>query len=174
RAQGLKVEVADVDDVFDEFSFGVHTPQALKDFFSWAKAHWSVAPRYVLLVGDSTWDPRNYMGRGEDDFVPTKLIDTSQLETASDDWITDFNNDGMPEMSVGRLPVRTADQTSAVVSKILNFSASGPNQNGALLVADTGFEAGIAQTRSLLPPSMPVQTINRSDGTNDVAVRARI
>jgi hypothetical protein len=80
----------------------------------------------------------------------------------------------MPEMAVGRLPVRTADQTAAVVSKILSFSTSGPNPNGALLVADTGFEAEMAQTQGLLPTGMAAQIINRGDGSTDAAVRAGI
>jgi len=37
------------------------------------------------------------------------------METASDDWMVDFNNDGMPQMAIGRLPVRTAEEATAVV-----------------------------------------------------------
>src|SRR4030095_3179339 len=32
QAQGYTVALANIEDVFDEFSFGVHTPQAIKDF----------------------------------------------------------------------------------------------------------------------------------------------
>jgi len=174
RAQGLRVEVADVEDVFDEFSFGVHTPDALKDFLSWSKAHWRIPPRFVLLVGDSTWDPRNYLGQGEADFVPTKLIDTSQMETASDDWIADFNGDGFPEMAVGRLPVRTAAQAEGVVAKIIAYEASAQKQGAALLVSDSGFESRNNQVRGLFPSSFSVATVNRSEGLTDADVRARI
>ncbi len=59
RQRGLTVEVVDVDDVYDEFSHGVVTPQALRDFVSHAYHHWErPAPRFVLLVGDASWDPR--------------------------------------------------------------------------------------------------------------------
>ena len=44
-------------------------------------------------------------GLGYFDFVPTKLVDTSMIETASDDWFVDFNTDGLPEIPIGRLPV---------------------------------------------------------------------
>ena len=175
RAQGLAVEVIDVEDVFDEFSDGTHTPQALRDFIQFAASRWQTPPRFVLLVGDSTWDPRNYLGRSEADFVPTRLIDTAQMETASDDWLVDFDGDAMPELSIGRLPVRTASEAEGVVAKIIAYDAApaGP-QRRALLVADTAFEAMSAEVGALLPAGVQAESINRSGGPTDAAVRARI
>ena len=66
----------DVEDVYDEFSFGAKDFRALKDFLKHAKENWVKAPRFVLLVGDATFDPRNYLGLGDFDYVPTRLIDT--------------------------------------------------------------------------------------------------
>jgi len=37
-------------------------------------------------------DPRNYLGFGHLDLVPTKIVPTSTLMTASDDWFSDFND----------------------------------------------------------------------------------
>ena len=51
----------------------------------------------------------------------TKLLDTFYLETASDDSFVDFNGDGLPEIAVGRLPVRTAQEADTVVSKIVGY-----------------------------------------------------
>ncbi|HWO02276.1 MAG TPA: C25 family cysteine peptidase, partial [Blastocatellia bacterium] len=108
ESQGFKVAVADVEDVYDEFNFGQKSPQAIKDFLAFARSSWQTAPRFVLLVGDASLDPKGYLGRPNTDFVPTKLIDTSLLETSSDDWLTDFEGDGITDMAVGRLPVDTA------------------------------------------------------------------
>jgi hypothetical protein len=60
QSQGLAVLVADVEDVYDEFSFGAHSSQALQDFLSYAytPGHWAKAPRFVLLMGDASYDPR--------------------------------------------------------------------------------------------------------------------
>ena len=121
EGQGLLVALIDVEDLYDEFSFGVKTPQAMKDFLSRTQSFWAKAPGFVLLVGDATYDPRNYLGLGNYDFVPTKLIDTAYLETASDDWFVDFNNDSLPEIAVGRFPPRTAQEASNVVSKIVGY-----------------------------------------------------
>ncbi|HEY3040913.1 MAG TPA: C25 family cysteine peptidase, partial [Pyrinomonadaceae bacterium] len=67
QSQGLSVAVVDVEDVYDEFSYGAHTPAALKSFLWWTASHWSRAPHYLLLVGDSSWDPRNYFDQGAND-----------------------------------------------------------------------------------------------------------
>ena len=108
-SQGHQAALISIDDVYDEFSFGERSPQALKDFLTHARTTWAVAPRYVVLAGDATFDPRDYAALGFGDFVPTKLVDMSQieLETASDDWFVDANEDGLPEFAIGRLPVRT-------------------------------------------------------------------
>ena len=49
--QGLTTVVVDVEDLYDEFNFGVKSPQALKDFLLRAKTYWRKAPRFVLLGG---------------------------------------------------------------------------------------------------------------------------
>ncbi|HKE56253.1 MAG TPA: C25 family cysteine peptidase, partial [Pyrinomonadaceae bacterium] len=175
RGQGLEVEVADVDSVYDEFSYGTHAPLALKNFLQWTTTHWQKAPRYVLLIGDSSWDPRNYLGNGAFDFVPTRLLDTANMETASDDWLADFDGDGIPEMAVGRLPVRTLNQATDLVNKLIAYDQSPVDpERGALLVADGGFESISNNLAQLLPMAMPVETINRSSGPDDATIRSQI
>lgn len=177
HSQGLSVAVVDVEDVYDEFSYGAHTPLALKSFLSWAAIHWSRKPAYLLLVGDSSWDPRNYMNQGENDFVPTKLIDTSFMETASDDWLVDFSTLGQADMALGRLPGRTAPEISLMVSKIMAYEQERELNvplRGAVMVADTGFESKSADTRALLPASVATQTLNRADIGNDDLMRGQL
>ncbi len=50
-------------------------------------------------------DPRDYFETHQVDYLPVELVGTTQMETASDDWFVDLNDDGIPEMAVGRLPV---------------------------------------------------------------------
>lgn len=60
RSRGLMVEVVDVEDVFDEFGHGLVHPEALRSFLAHAYHHWQrPAPRFVLLVGDASWDGKN-------------------------------------------------------------------------------------------------------------------
>lgn len=60
RESGLAVTVVSVEDVYDEFNDGILHPRAIRDFLSCAYHRWRrPAPRYVLLVGDASWDPKN-------------------------------------------------------------------------------------------------------------------
>lgn len=176
RTQGLVVAVIDVEDIYDEYSYGTHTPVAIKSFLMSAAANWSRKPKYLLLVGDSSWDPRNYLNEGDNDFVPTKLIDTTFLETASDDWLVDFTGLGMPDMAIGRLPARTVADADLMVAKIMSYEQERelnvPLRN-ALLVADNGFEPQSAQIGTLVPAGIGLETINRSEGSDDLT-RAQI
>ncbi len=172
QQQGLATLVVDVEDVFDEFSFGAYSPHAIHSFLAMTRQTWERAPRYVLFVGDATFDPRRYLGgTGEGDLVPGLLIDTTFMEAISDDALADFDNDGLADMAVGRLPVRTAQEASLIVNKIVNYDEGthgDPLERGALIVSDRpdGFdfkEAGdTLGTR--LPAGMSVQMINREDG----------
>ncbi|HLF84050.1 MAG TPA: C25 family cysteine peptidase [Blastocatellia bacterium] len=162
--QGYKVALVDIEDVYDEFSFGEKSPQAVKDFLAFAKSNWKVAPRFLLLAGDASYDARNYLGLGETDIVPTKLADTNYIETASDDWFVDFDSDGLAELNVGRLPARSPEEALNMVQKTLAYAKSRP-MNEALLVADSNegfdFEAASAQLREFVPPGIRVRQINR-------------
>jgi hypothetical protein len=169
ESQGLRVGIIDVEDLYDEFSFGNKSPQAIKDFLTLAKGNWRRPLRYVLLVGDASFDPRNYLGYGELDYVPTKLVDTAQLETASDDWFVDLNNDGLPEVAIGRLPVQTVEEASIMVSKIVGYERSR-RVNEALLVADKSegsndfnFVGAAEEVRVLFPSYLMVREIFRAE-----------
>jgi hypothetical protein len=176
RSQGMEVAVVDVEDVYDEFSYGAHSSAAVKDFLAWAKSRWALAPRYVLLVGDATLDPRNYLGFGNQDFVPTRLVDATFLETASDDALADFTGDGLADLAVGRLPVKTFAEAEKVIAKITGYQPGQPAYN-ALLVSDRkegyDFEAASNQVRGLLPQDLGVTFVNRRDNSAE-QVRSEI
>jgi autotransporter-associated beta strand protein len=177
RNQGFSVAVVDVEDVYDEFSYGAHTPAAIKAFLMNAAGTWARKPGYLLLVGDSSWDPRNFMDQGANDFVPTKLIDTNYMETASDDWLVDFTGQGIPAMALGRLPGRTAAEVSLMVSKIMAYEQERELNvplRGAVMVADSGFEKQSAQTSALLPAGVSKQSIDRATIGNDDLMRGQL
>lgn len=106
--------------------------------------------------------------------MPSQLIDTALLETASDDWFVDFDDDGVGEMSLGRLPVRTAMEAETIVSRLVNYS-DGNTAQTALIVADRmdtsanfNFEAASEELATLLPASLEVQRIYRSNRASSV------
>ena len=170
--EGLTVKVVDIEDVYDEFSYGAHDPQAIKDFLLRATNTWmTTKPRYVLLVGDASYDPRNYdaLPEGTADFVPTKLVDTLFGEACSDDVLADFDGDGIADIAVGRLPGRTPAENNLMISKIVNFQKANVPQS-ALLVADNAaetnyyfdFDMASDQIGSLVSGNLTVQKVYRS------------
>jgi hypothetical protein len=152
--QGLSVALVDVEDIYDEFCFGQKTPQAIKDFLSFARNNWRNPPRYTLFFGDASFDTKNYLGAGDFDIVPTKLVDTLFMETASDDWLADFNEDGIADLAVGRLSVRNETEANNIVSKLLAYDQSQPSKQ-VLMVSDIGDVYDFESTNDSLLPLLP-------------------
>ena len=176
--QGLAVKIIDLDDLYDEFTFGQKRPEAIRDFLSRAHSTWSKAPRFVLLVGNASTDPRNYLGTGQVDYAPTRLVATSVLETASDDWFADADGDGRPELAmVGRLPARSAADAMAMVNKIVAYEGgeAGAWSRSVALVADASgpgdsdFAAASGQLRRFIPSEYSVGDIFRGQLGTDAA-----
>jgi len=162
--EGTATAIVDVDDLYDEFNFGIRTPGAIRSFFQLA-ASWKHAPGAFMLLGDASVDPRNYMDQGTFDYMPTKLVNTSLLTTASDDWFTDFNSDGIADVPIGRIPVRTPEEAALVLGKIASRGTpSGNWSKSALFVADhaADFDFGSVATslKQLLPASISSQTVD--------------
>lgn len=169
-AEGTSTEVIDVDDLYDEFNFGIRSPEAIRAFCKLA-AGWKHAPSALLLLGDASVDPRNYLGMGTFDYVPTKLVRTLLLRTASDDWFTDFNDDGIADIPVGRIPVDNPAEAALVIGKIASRGTpSGPWASKALFVADSSpefdFAAVGASLSHQLPSSITSQTVDVAHTSN--------
>lgn len=178
RAEGLGVAVVALDDVFDEFSYGHETPDALRAFFA-RTAAWSTPVRYGLLVGDSSVDPRNYLGFGDRDVVPTRLVATNYLKAPSDDWFV-ADAAGQPRLALGRLPARDAVEAATMAAKLVAYedALSGPWSNEALFVADYeaggyDFAATATALAAMLPVGMSVSSIDLA-GVDPAAARTAL
>lgn len=141
--QGLEVMSVGLSDIYNEFSAGIANPSAIKDFLAYAYQLWkSPSPSYVVLVGDASYDYRedelydrmgiNYSSSAAESYkqVPTHMfknrdiINNSEIGyTASDDWFVCLGGDDdvFPEMTIGRLPARTADDLEVMIDKIIDF-----------------------------------------------------
>ena len=169
--QGIASAVVNVDDVYDEYNFGIRDPQAIRSFLQDSLTKWQKTPHWVLLVGSASIDPRNYLGLGAFDFVPTKLLNMSLMKTASDDWFTDFNNDGIGDLGIGRIPARTSAEASLILNRIAaRGTPTGAWANNALFVADTpntyDFPGVANSLAAMLPGSMTKQVIRYDTSPN--------
>lgn len=140
RQQGMRVYVAPVSEIYDEFGEGVFTPAAIRTFVRYASQRWQKpAPGFLLLVGDANYDYRDYRKTGVPNLVPSYLAPVSgNIPPATDWYFGCVDDDHQPELAVGRLPVRTPEETAAVVAKILRYEQGEPPAGPAraLLVAD--------------------------------------
>ncbi|MBW2439462.1 MAG: hypothetical protein JRH12_03230 [Deltaproteobacteria bacterium] len=157
----------DVQDIFDEFSYGMTTPVAIKDFLAYAYENWTApAPQYVLLVGDAIYDFHDRWGTGKTNHVPAYLTYTRYMgETATDEWyVTVSGADAMPDLYIGRLPAATAELAGVMVDKIIAYEDALNTktwEKDVLLVADdqtevweTVFETMNNDAAALIPLSM--------------------
>jgi hypothetical protein len=171
--RGLRVKTINVNDIYDEFSYGVVDPAAIHDFLAYAYTNWPrPAPSYVLLVGDGNYDFKNFYKRNETVFIPPYLanVDPWLGETAADNrYVTVSGADILPDMALGRLPVQTLAETNAAVAKILDHYQNilGDWTNRALFVAGNNDPAAgnfaalsdAVVNNYLMPQNVPVDKV---------------
>jgi hypothetical protein len=84
----------------------------------------SHALRYVLLVGDDSFEPLDYSGRGVPSFLPSLFArDSAWGWVPSENLHADLDDDGLPDVAIGRLPVRTVADAEVVADKIASQDA---------------------------------------------------
>jgi hypothetical protein len=180
RAQGLVVDVVTVEDVYDEFDYGLQTPAAIKNYLLFFKQN-DANLKYVMLVGDATYDPRNYLNTGLNDFIPTKFVDTPFGESPSDETLGDANNDAVAEMAIGRMPIRDGATMTFIQTKVAAWEAvvtNGLANRGALFVADEpvgwDFTAMNHRLCGELPPTTNCIFVNVLENSNIAVVRQHV
>ncbi|MEW6127473.1 MAG: C25 family cysteine peptidase [Acidobacteriota bacterium] len=175
QKQRFTTQIIDIEDIYDEFSYGQKTPYAIKSFLTYAQS-WKHQPGYVLLVGDASYDPKDYLGWGNTDVVPTKLIDSFFAEAASDDWLADTDGDEYADLAIGRLPARNVEEATILVGKILAYEQQTP-LNEVVLISDANdvydFEGESDRLKAIVGTSATVTQIKKGQ-IGATAARAQI
>lgn len=142
-AKGLRSRVVLLEDIYDQFNSGMASPFAIRSFLRRASQNWAVKPRYVLLLGAGTYDYKGYTKSGVN-LVPPMLVATPQGLMASDNWYGDFDNDGVPELAIGRLPAVNRADVREQIGKIQGYEAfkSAAWMRVVLLTADNPDHGG--------------------------------
>jgi len=147
-AQGLSTISLPMEAVYDQFNDGIAEPDAIRAFLVFAFENWEIPPKYVLLVGDSSYDYYGYQTPLQPEFVPTFLVPTVfGGETGSDVQMVQFGDGLSPEIAIGRVPARTAEQVATFVTKTLEYEETSPGAtwNRSVLAIADGQEASFAQ-----------------------------
>lgn len=139
--QGYQVEIVQVQHIYDAFSFGMVAPEGIRRFLQFAYANWAnPRPLSVVLVGDGTWDVKNYEDKAvapalippymRDDVDPWLgeapcdncygQLDGSDPHTGDDSAGRTFDT----ELWVGRFPVKSPDELDVLVKKIVGYETA--------------------------------------------------
>ena len=139
---GLPAEVVTPQQIYDEFSCGLASPVAVRDFLVFARTSWAVAPRYVVLAGEGSYDYRDVLGSG-DCLVPSMLVDSAHGLAPSDGALTDTDGDGVADFAVGRIPAQTDAELQAYVDKLVAYeAAAGAWRSRVVMAADVPDSGG--------------------------------
>ncbi len=138
----LSVKVVSLPDIYNEFSSGHQDITAIRDFMKMLYDRSSAEgyPRYLLLFGNASYDVKDRIFNNNN-LVPTYQGYNSVAPTSS--FLTDdyfgmlddgegggINVSGLIDVAVGRLPVRTLEQATDVVTKIEAYLTNSPATHG--------------------------------------------
>ena len=133
--RGLTVKVVNVLDIYDQFSGGEVSAEAIATYVR------TVAPtmglRYLLLVGGDSYDYKNHLGLNALSFLPSPYGATGTLinHAPLDPQYADLDGDGVADLMLGRFPVRTSAELTAVINKTLAYPTIA-DAGKAIFVAD--------------------------------------
>ena len=161
----LDVIVADVNQIYNEYSSGQQDPIAIRDFIRQVYEHSGAlgdSLKYVLLFGSASYDYKNHNGYGES-LIPTDESDfyLNQTNTYSTDDIysTLDSSEGealnvdIPDVAIGRIPAKISSEAN-IVNKIINYQTSSYFNSWRLKVVgvadDAAFNLFMRQTDTLL------------------------
>ena len=137
QQDGYQTVIAQTPQIYQEFASGNPDPGAIRDFvkmyYDQAQKLGSKTPRFLLLFGDGTYDPKNRIP-GNTNLVPAyETINSLDplVSHVSDDFFgllsdTDDINRvspaGLLAMGIGRIPAHNADEAKIMVDKIIHYS----------------------------------------------------
>ncbi|MCZ6702269.1 MAG: C25 family cysteine peptidase, partial [Ignavibacteria bacterium] len=122
--ENARTIVVDINQIYDEFSYGLLEPSALRDFVKYTFENWqSPAPSYVVLMGDMSYDYRNLLVDGYKNFIPSiNFFAFTYGWSASDNLIVAISGtDAAPDLAIGRMSCETIEEANILVDKLVRY-----------------------------------------------------
>lgn len=127
----LSYVIATPQEIYNEFSSGAQDIVALREFVRMIYSRSVKKPRYLLLFGDGSYNNIERNTSINTNFIPTYQTANSLALTASkvaDDFYgllddTEGENIGtdLVDIGIGRLPVKTTQEATAMVEKVKHY-----------------------------------------------------
>lgn len=173
--KGLKSILIDVANVFDDFSNGAKSPEAVKAFLRYAYFNWANPPKYVFLAGSARNLAEKEQSSSNNDQIPAPYIQ-AYLDgmSASDTWYSLLDGDDLlPDIVLGRLPSKTLDEDANYVEKELVYEvplADTRWRNSSFFIAGNRYVGGNTdfpgQISTLLSEAVPTDKITYRQGAD--------
>jgi hypothetical protein len=104
--------------------------------------------RAFVIDAYSTWGTMFFLMGGENETVPFEYRNYYIGSTPSDQYYSDFDDDWLHEVFVGRVPADNSTQIADFVQKVLTYEKTPPTQDYPLNVLMIGMDLAI-------PPDVP-------------------
>lgn len=137
RSTGMTVHVVTTEQVFNEFSSGMLDPTAIRSFtkmfYDRGALDPTSRPKYLLLFGDGTYDPKNRVSNNNN-YVPTYQMLNGENHIAAlvtDDYYGMLDDSeaiyatDMLDIGVGRLLISDVTMAKQQVDKIEHYMKNG-------------------------------------------------
>jgi len=119
-----RIKIVNVMDIYQEFSYGMLDPNAIKRFLEHAFFFWEKPfPEYVVLMGDMSYDYRGLIKSSRKNYIPSIPIHSVRYGQAVSDnqFVCVSGDDPIPEMAIGRLSCETLAEAKELVKKIKEY-----------------------------------------------------
>ncbi len=174
---GLDVAVVSYDKIYYTFGAGKRPDERIKSFMTHAYYYWKSKAsidshiRYVLIIGDV-------------EFIPTHISENVSFDEniATDNWYACLSGDDeMPDVMIGRFPIKTANELSIMVDKTIQYEQNplyGDWANNALLLLGTvdylSYDLITARDKYLIPSGFNVTEVSGLSGGNPSKVTSEL
>ena len=159
RNQGYVVQVAGIQDVYDEFNGGVKSALALRRYFRHAYLTWTPRLLHALLIGDASMDYQHDVPTSSADLVPTYLkFETISGPTGAElvahdseyslnlDSVLPADGDYLPSIILSRIPAGTPEDLDLFITKVMAYEDFQPTDSWRgrmLLASDDQYSTGL-------------------------------
>jgi hypothetical protein len=130
-AKGLTVHLVEYDDLVAHFGSGLQSPEVINRYLK--TQNLIDANASVLIVGGHTYDYLDIAEQGSVFFIPTYYRASDFVRfSPTDNPMADLDGDGLPDVAMGRWPVRDLAQLQSIINKTMAWDSG----QGAALEAD--------------------------------------